>query len=163
MSDNEHTPPPLRDSAGEAAHSDVLSVKNPVGEPIPEFCQHPEEGAKIPSSVRRQDSGDIFPNKPARLVPLSHSAKCEHEVAAWVSQSFSKARDTERLAGGSADKNVNCMIRPILEFCHVAMVRNIGVVVRQHGRRKALYFAEECRLPSHRMPSLRCRLDTAAQ
>src|SRR5690606_21163623 len=45
VSDNEHT-------AASLGHSEVLSVKNPVGEPIPEFCQHPEEGSKIPSSVR---------------------------------------------------------------------------------------------------------------
>jgi hypothetical protein len=44
MSDNEHTTASL-------GHSEELSVKNPVGEPIPEFAQHPEEGAKIPSFV----------------------------------------------------------------------------------------------------------------
>jgi hypothetical protein len=43
-SDNEHT-------AASLGHSEVLSVENPVGEPIPELAQHPEEGAKIPSSV----------------------------------------------------------------------------------------------------------------
>ncbi len=44
-SDNEHATAPLWNSK-------VLSVKNSVGEPIPEFCQHPEEGSKIFSSVR---------------------------------------------------------------------------------------------------------------
>jgi hypothetical protein len=43
-SDNEHATPALWNSA-------VLSVKNAVGEPIPEFAQEPEEGTKIPSSV----------------------------------------------------------------------------------------------------------------
>jgi hypothetical protein len=45
ISDNEHT-------AAALCHSGVLSVKNSVGEPIPEFCQHPEEGSKIASAVR---------------------------------------------------------------------------------------------------------------
>jgi|SRR5690606_34311720 len=44
ISDNEHTTAPLW-------NSEVLSVKNSVGEPIPEFAQHPEEGSKVPSSV----------------------------------------------------------------------------------------------------------------
>jgi hypothetical protein len=43
MSDNKHASAPLW-------NSEVLSVKNPVGEPIPELSQRPEEGAKIPSS-----------------------------------------------------------------------------------------------------------------
>jgi hypothetical protein len=44
ISDNEHT-------AAALWYSEVLSVKNPVGEPIPDFPQRPEEGAKIFSSV----------------------------------------------------------------------------------------------------------------
>jgi len=45
MADNEHTTAALWNSG-------VLSVKNPVGEPIPEFCQPSEQGAKRPSVVR---------------------------------------------------------------------------------------------------------------
>jgi hypothetical protein len=45
VSDNEHT-------AAALCHSEVLSVKNPVGEPIPELAQRPEEDSKIFSSVR---------------------------------------------------------------------------------------------------------------
>jgi hypothetical protein len=45
ISDNEDATAPLW-------YSEVLSVKNPVGEPIPEFRQPPEEGAKVPSSIR---------------------------------------------------------------------------------------------------------------
>lgn len=44
MSDNEHTSASL-------GHSEELSVKNAVCEPIPEFCQAAEEGSKIPSLV----------------------------------------------------------------------------------------------------------------
>jgi hypothetical protein len=45
VSDNEHT-------AAALGHSEVLSVKHSIGEPIPEFCQAPEDGTKVPSSVR---------------------------------------------------------------------------------------------------------------
>jgi hypothetical protein len=45
MSDNEHAAPAL-------GHSEILSVKNSVGEPIPALPQRPEEGAKVAASVR---------------------------------------------------------------------------------------------------------------
>jgi len=44
VSDNEHT-------AASLGHSKELSVKNSVGEPIPEFDQPSEEGSKVPSSA----------------------------------------------------------------------------------------------------------------
>jgi hypothetical protein len=40
VSDNEHTLASL-------GHSEILSVKNAVCEPIPEFSQRPEEDSKI--------------------------------------------------------------------------------------------------------------------
>jgi hypothetical protein len=43
MSDNEHT-------AAALGHSEELSVKHSVGEPIPEFDHAPENGTKVPSS-----------------------------------------------------------------------------------------------------------------
>ena len=50
-SDNEHTVASLWDGAPVAVHSHKLSVKNAVGEPIPDDAQEPEEGAKVPPSV----------------------------------------------------------------------------------------------------------------
>jgi hypothetical protein len=93
ISDNEHTTASLRDSEGEAACSHVLSVKHSVGEPIPELPQAPEEGTKIPSSVARQDAGDIFPNQPAGAIASSDGKIGEHEVSARVVQSFAETRD----------------------------------------------------------------------
>lgn len=58
MSDNEHATPSL-------GYSKVLSVKNAVGEPIPELRQAPEKGSKDPSAVNRQDSGDVLPDHPS--------------------------------------------------------------------------------------------------
>jgi hypothetical protein len=43
-SDNEH-------AAASLWNSEVLSVKNAEGVPIPELPQEPEEGTKVPSSV----------------------------------------------------------------------------------------------------------------
>src|SRR5579885_1025915 len=46
-------------------HSEELSVENAVRQPIPELSQRPEDGSKRPSSVNRQDTGDVFPHEPA--------------------------------------------------------------------------------------------------
>jgi hypothetical protein len=86
MSDNEHT-------AASLWHSEMLSVKNPVGEPIPAFRQAAEEGAKRPSSVDGQNAGDILPNQPAGAKPLSQPYKLKCEVAALVSKSLAKSGD----------------------------------------------------------------------
>ena len=57
MSDNEHT-------AAALGYSEKLSVKNAVGEPVPELAQPPEDGTKVPSASARQDSGHILPDHP---------------------------------------------------------------------------------------------------
>ena len=87
-SDNEHTTAAL-------GHSEVLSVQNSVGEPIPEDAQEPEEGTKVPSSIAGQDTGDVLPNQPAGAILCSNGTKGEHEVATRVIQSFSESSDTE--------------------------------------------------------------------
>jgi hypothetical protein len=152
-SDNEHTLAPL-------CQSGVLSVQNPVGEPIPELAQHPEEGAKVPSSVTGQDTGDVLPNQPAGAIPCSNGTKGKHEVATRVVQSLSKSRDAEGLAGGSSAKKVNCDIGPVLVFRHVAKVRDIGIVVRQDSAREWLDFAEGNRAPAERGPGHACSFDS---
>lgn len=43
-SDNKHT-------AAALGHSEILSVKHSVGEPIPAFDHAPENGTKVPSAV----------------------------------------------------------------------------------------------------------------
>jgi hypothetical protein len=66
-------------------------------------------------------------------VTFSDCKKREHEVASGVIKPFAEARDAEGLAGGSSDKKVNWFKIPLLEFSHVADVRDMGVVMLQHG------------------------------
>jgi hypothetical protein len=88
MSDNEHATAPL-------GNSEELSVKNSVGEPIPEFCQPPEEGSKIPPSVRGQDTRDVFPDHPSGSKLPSNCQIDEHEIASRIIESLSQSRDAE--------------------------------------------------------------------
>jgi hypothetical protein len=88
-------------------NSEVLSVKHSPREPIPEFDQPSENGTKVPSSVRRQDAGDVLPNQPLGPFALSKPKIFEGQVATVVSQASSKARNAEGLTGRSSDKKVN--------------------------------------------------------
>jgi hypothetical protein len=93
ISDNEHTPPSLWDGARVAVHSDILSVKDSVGPPIPAFAQEPEEGTKVPSFVRRQEAGHVLENQPTGLESSSKRKELEGQVAARVIQSEALAGD----------------------------------------------------------------------
>ena len=85
MSDKEHTPPSLWDGPFIAVHSHILRIENPVGPPIPELPQSPDEGSKIPSAVTRQYSGHILPNHPLGTIAVSDCKEGEGEVASRVS------------------------------------------------------------------------------
>jgi hypothetical protein len=80
----EDTPPPL-------GNSEVPSVQHSVREPIPEFRQGPEEGSKRPSPIRRQDTGDIFPDNPFRPDTRSQLQIDKGEFPAWVVESSSQS------------------------------------------------------------------------
>jgi hypothetical protein len=134
ISDNEHTPSSLGNRSGMAVHSHKLSVKHSPCVPIPEFAQAPEKGSKIPSSVRRQDAGDVLPYQPAGAISFSNGKIGEHEASSRVSQAFAKPRDRERLAWGSSDENIDSCIGPLLESGHVTPVGRVGIVVGKNGR-----------------------------
>jgi hypothetical protein len=91
--DDEHPAAALRDGSGPSPHSHVLSVQHSVGPPIPEFAQRPEEGAKVPSSVRGQNTGDVLPDKPSRLEPSSNRKVGEHEAPSRICESLPQPRD----------------------------------------------------------------------
>lgn len=122
MSDNEDAPPSLW-------NSEVLRVKHSVGEPIPEFSQAPEKGTKVPSSVRRQDAGDVLPHQPSGAEAVSQPKIFERELTALITHSFSESRNAEGLTWGSSDEKIDSCIRVGLDGGEVAMKRDVWVVV----------------------------------
>jgi hypothetical protein len=100
MSDNEDATAALR-------YSCELRVDGSIGPLEPEFAQRPEEGTKVPSASRRQDTGDVFPDEVARPDAINQAEIDEGEVSAGVCEPLSEACDGEGLAGGSAHENVN--------------------------------------------------------
>src|SRR6202789_3985886 len=102
----------------------MLSVKNSVGDPIPEFDQHPEEGSKRPSVVDRQHAGDVLPHQPYGPESASKSSKLDGEVATRVIQSRSLTGDGERLARCASGQKVDCSDIRNSNLCKVPEVRN---------------------------------------
>src|SRR3546814_20255236 len=107
ISDNEDATAPL-------GNSEVLSVENAVGEPIPEFAQRPEEGAKIPSAVAGQYARDVFPDRPPRPVSVGDGEIGEHEGASRIFQSSTQPCNAKRLARRSSNEDVDFMVGPLL-------------------------------------------------
>jgi hypothetical protein len=144
MADNEHTLPSL-------GQSEVLSVQHSVGEPIPELAQPPEEGAKGPSSVRRQHTGDILPNQPAGTQSLSQPEILEHECTTLVVQSASESSARERLAGRAAHEKVDWLMVTSPDLGEVASERHVKPV-GEDGTREWRDLREERGSPAERAP-----------
>jgi hypothetical protein len=106
-SDNEQTPSSLRDGPWKAVDSDKLSVKNAVGEPIPELPHCPEEGSKRPSVVNRQEAGHVLKNQPLGPKSASKRQESERQVATLVIHAAALTGDGEGLAGSAPDQKVN--------------------------------------------------------
>ena len=140
------------DATAPLGNSKVLSVKNSVGEPIPELPQRPEDGSKRPSSVKRQDAGDVLSHQPGGAKAASKPKEFEGEVAALIIQSRSLSGDGEGLAGGSGHEKVNCSTFISVYLGEVAQVGNLGVMVGQDGRGERLYFGEGGRFPVQGFP-----------
>jgi hypothetical protein len=87
--------------------SDVLSVQDSVGPPIPELPQGVEEGSEGAASVHRQETRHVFINDPLGSKVVNKSKIGEGEVAARVGESFAESGDAEGLAGRASDQNVN--------------------------------------------------------
>jgi hypothetical protein len=95
------------DSTALLRDSEELSVKHSVGEPIPAFPQRSEDGSKIPSAVRRQDAGNIFPDDPARANSIKEAHALEGQLAASAIQPRSVSSDGEILTGCAGDEEVD--------------------------------------------------------
>src|SRR6056297_898679 len=137
----------------------MLSVQHSVGEPIPEFAQAPEEGAKVPSFVRGQNAGDILPYDPAGAEAISKPEIFEGQVATVVGHSLSEPGDAEGLTGRSSDKKLNCIMVSRLYLREIAPQRHVRVPMLQHRARERFDFRKESRPPSERRPRFGRGLD----
>ena len=148
ISDNEHTLPSLRNGARVAVHSHELSVQHSIREPIPEFAQRPEEGAKVPSAVAGQHAGDVLPNDPAGAQAVSQAEIFEGETTARAIHSRALSGDAEILAWGAPHEKVDCRVVAASYGRKVAMKWNLWETVRENCTRKLVNFRHECAAPA---------------
>lgn len=130
-----------KDSTASLGDSDETSVQHSVGEPVAEFCQRPEDGTKVPSASRRQDTGDVFPDDPARAKSISEPHELQGKVATRVRKPASESGNAESLARSSSDEQVT--IGPGCNRREVADILNLWESVSEYSGRKRGDFCEE--------------------
>jgi hypothetical protein len=89
--------------------SEKLKVKHPPGAQIPALLQRPEHGSHVPAGVRRQKSGDVFEDNPARAWAQAGSEvhEAKEKAAPRPGQPGALPGDGKVLAGESSNENVN--------------------------------------------------------
>jgi len=63
-------------------HSAELSVENPVGPPVPEFCQATEERPKVLAAMTGEEARNVLEEDGGRSVALHKVEEGEGEAAA---------------------------------------------------------------------------------
>jgi hypothetical protein len=100
MSDNEHT-------AASLGHSEVLRVKHPPRQTVPEFGQCGDNDAEISPIGRTEESWDIFDKYPTRGKSACDSGELKEQGAPLSSQSLTASSHGEVLTWEPTAKKVN--------------------------------------------------------
>jgi hypothetical protein len=151
MSDNEDATAPL-------GHSKELSVQHSPRATIPEFRQRPDDGAEVPSAVRGQNTGDVFPDDPPRPQSASKLAKLDGQVATRILQAATSSGEGEGLAGSSSGQKVD-WTAAFFDGREIAKVRSARVSMRQQRGAKRIDLGKPCRPEAQRLPSHGHRLN----
>ena len=87
-------------------HSEVLSVENPVGPPVPEFPQATEERPKVAAGIAGEESRNVLEEDGGRSVSLHKVEEGEGEAGPGAGESSPLSCDAEILAGEAAGPEV---------------------------------------------------------
>jgi hypothetical protein len=79
------------DSTATLGYSETGSVQNPPADPIPAFAQRPDNGSHIPSSVNREQPGDVFKDKPSGMKFFQQTHNFAEQTGAFTGQALSSA------------------------------------------------------------------------
>ena len=151
----------MRDSPSKPVDSDKLSVQHSVGETIPAFCQPSEDGGESSPAVQAEHTGDVLPYDPFGAKAASKETKFERQVTTLVIHTFSESGDAERLAGSSADENIDSCILPRFDSGEIAVQWHARIMMLENGTRELVDLGKERGFPAERMPRNRCSLDAA--
>ena len=143
--------------------SEILSIENAVGDPIPAFAQRPEDGAKVFSSVTAEYPWDIYPNDPGGSTLVNNLAESEGQVATVIAQSSSEPGNGEGLTGRSSDKNVDCSSSlDEVVICYISHVFHLGPVVVEYCGGEFLDLGKPLGFPAEWFPREAGGFDAAA-
>lgn len=122
-----------------------------------------------------EDSGDVLPHDDGGLFASGNSnmvncigdlAESQGQIAARIVKRAAQAGNGKRLARRPSREHVGRFHFPGQhkpgDRGHVAEVRHVGVVVREHRAGEGLNLGEPCGLPAQRMPCNGCGLNAAA-
>jgi hypothetical protein len=105
--DDEYSSPSLR-------YAEKSGIEDAVSDSSPELPKPPENRSKISSSVRAEQSGDVFENNEGWIAPVRRFTHLPHDPddfpvqsAALALQAGALTRDGEILAGESPDHDIN--------------------------------------------------------
>jgi len=84
-----------------------LAVDNTEGPPIPAVFHRCEQGSKIPSTVRRQQTGDVFEEEKFWPKRVNNSKGDEGQISAGIGKPKSLSGNTPTLTRTSEDDEVN--------------------------------------------------------
>jgi hypothetical protein len=118
----------------------MLSVKHPVGPPIPALPQLSEDGSKIPPSVARQQARDVLEKKPTGSEHTSEANDLEEQPGSLASQPRTVSSHREVLARPPAAEKVNGR-RPCAELSNIIEPPDGRPVAGEHGARGGVEFA----------------------
>jgi hypothetical protein len=96
------------DTTASLCHSEVLSVKNPVRPPIPEFGQAPDDGNEVSPSVTVENSGDVFEENPTGSDRSNDTMEFEPQSAPASSQAATLSSHGHVLTRDAAANKPNC-------------------------------------------------------
>lgn len=127
MSDNEHTTPPLSDS-------EKLAVQDAVGPPIPAVRQPSDDNPHIPSTVRAEQTRDVFEKNPGGKDGFDDAEEGEPQTGSGASKSAALSSHGQILAGKSADEHIrsNKSIELLHEAVDVRELRHRGPVTAEY-------------------------------
>jgi hypothetical protein len=97
--DDEHSPSTLR-------HSEVASVENPVGPPVPEFAQATDERPKVAAGMTGEEARYVLEDDRGRSVSLHKVEEGEGEAGSLAREPLALPGDAEVLAGEAAGPEV---------------------------------------------------------
>jgi hypothetical protein len=124
------------DSAATLGDSEKLCVQNPVADPVPAASQRPDNGSHIPSTVNREQIGDVLKDKPLRCEFSQQPHHFAEQTGPAAGKSFLLSRVADVLARPSPSEDSSLRGKP---SCPNVITTHLRHVIKQNSVRKMVF------------------------